>query len=233
MPSDLIKQALDERGGAYRAVQGHDQGRPLVTAPKIHDLGKLVTLMESIFEEVKVQGDERERCAGFRKVIRLWEAPIVGYVGHVDDPTWRYIVNAAIKGKITNHTASQSNGRWVLYDAAVEVTTKRHVDVVETKVHPQTGAILDVVEHVEDREYFRVAFQLVDTLGQRDMEYVLGRVVSGRPRSDLDGDIGVAILEMLKAQGHDKSADDAQEKIARLEAQVEALAKLIKDGGKK
>lgn len=231
---DLVARALEEqrrRAGLparREPTPGDAQERSW-----IHDQGKLFEIARDVMAGMAVAEDDaaRFRAGRYRTSLQMWEAPIEGYLGHVDEKIWRFQVSGVVKQVMDWHAASQPNGQWRLLKGQIASYQRVYVKEVAGAANPVTGEV-EVVERREVKTHLAVAILMVDALGQRDIKYVMGKPVAESGMGD-----GVEqLLAMLAAHNlQPRLGDDEAEKLrdenADLRARLDALAAKVEAMG--
>lgn len=180
----------------------------------ILDFGHLRSIFESVVQENigEKAGDAIQ--AGARRKAKDWVAPLEGYIGKVDEATWRRIIKSAIDGLRNDIRLPQYNGQWELAGATLG-TQKRPVKC--HKKHAKTGEEITYDELVQ---YLVVTFNFIDAANNTELKYdERGELVGAAPSiAGLDPRIAETLQQLATEKTKaDLRANDAEQDTLRAE----------------
>lgn len=209
----IIKKAKDRNrslsGYARRRV---DQDEAPTQNPKILDLSKL---KEYVVKVVEFNKTKEKNVANNRKYQYVFEWPIANILGRVDEPTWVNMIEVGLEWCIDTYSAVQPNGRWEVYDFEVKIET-RIVNNKTTVGKDDKGNVQTQTMTVQ-YEYLILGVEFVDTKGEYDLKYDMGRPTTRKDSFDPQ----MMKMMMKNAPSSDGSIDD--ESKALIEAQAVKL----------
>tara|TARA_R100000458_G_C8249805_1_gene226997 strand:- start:136 stop:903 length:768 start_codon:yes stop_codon:yes gene_type:complete len=153
---------------------------------------------------------------------RKWEYMVTyklaNIIGHVDMPTWVFMIESQIEWCIDTRTSVQPNGKWELCN--VEVMIEQ-----DNVIKKRTVSADDQIETAVPMQFLVIGFQFVDTNGARDLLYDMGR-----PKREAEENVTPAMLKQL-LEGRGSSEDNAAQEVitqqaGKLEAQQNQINQL-------
>lgn len=230
----LVQEALRKSGHAT------PRGLKALEVPPersaIQTKEELFRIAREVLAEKTLTPEEAKACAGHRTMLApLWKSPIRNRLGYVDGATWRFQVEKALEGALSQQTSCQPNGKWRLLEAEVAETEFVHtVEVLVGGVDDMTGNFNTELRS-ERKAYFAVAFKLVDTLGNQDIEYYMGKPVTMPPSRGIDSALLQQFMETFatlpKAPAEDPEKAALRSELDALKAEVAKLS--AAKGGKR
>jgi hypothetical protein len=180
----------------------------------ILDFGHLRALFEDVVRQNLGEGVDAAIKLGARRKAKDWVAPLEGYIGRVDESTWRRIIKSAIDGLRNDIKLPQYNGQWELAGATLGTQKK---PVSRHKKHASTGEEITYDELVQ---YMVVTFDYIDASNNRELKYdEHGNVVGPAPSvAGLDPRIAETLQQMATEKNKaDIRADNAEQETLRAE----------------
>ena len=158
---------------------------------KILDLTYLKKLISDVLSYHMTKQPAKE-LKGYRRWSYVQSWRLQNILGHVDTPTWVFMLESTVDWCIDTRSATQPNGKWELIDFEIkieQVDRQRNAVVGRDREgNPQTEMIKEAVQ------YLVIGFQFVDVRGNKDLQYEMGR-----PKAYSDQSI---TPEMLKEVGN-------------------------------
>ena len=181
----------NSRFGMYQEPQ-KEEGDP--RASKILDLTYMKKLIGDVlgFHKTKVPAKELK---SYRRWAYVQQWRLQNLLGHVDTPTFVFMLESALDWCVDMRSSVQPNGSWELHNFEVnieQVDRSRNQTVGKDRDGtPQTTKIVEAVQ------YLVIGFEFIDVNGQKDLQYEMGR-----PKAYSDQQITPEMLkEILASQG--------------------------------
>jgi uncharacterized coiled-coil protein SlyX len=187
---------------------------------KILDLTYMKQLIDKVLEHHKTV-EKATKVKTFRKWSYVQSWNLQNLLGHVDTPTFVFMLESFIEWCIDSHSAIQPNGKWELLDWECTVEgvefIKNQYAGKDSDGRPQTVPIAEEVQKLT------LGVRFVDINGKEDLEYEMGR-----PKASSQKSITPAMLQqILENQGSKVSPNtpsvdtsEYEQKIAKQAAQI-------------
>jgi hypothetical protein len=190
----------NERYGIYQEPVKEETD---TKSAKILDLTYMRKLIADVLKYHKTQVPLKE-LKGFRRWSYVQQWRLQNLLGHVDTPTFVFMLESAHDWCVDSRGAVQPNGKWELLDFEIKVeqVDKSRNQVVgrERDGTPQTERIVEPVQ------YLVIGFQFVDVKGKKDLQYEMGR-----PKAYSDQSITPDMLKEILANQGTKVIDKVPE----------------------
>lgn len=169
-------------------------------ASKILDLTYMKKLIGDVLKYHKTDVPKKEWDTHRRhSYVQQWR--LQNLLGHVDTPTFVFMLESAVDWCIDSHGSVQPNGKWELtnYEISIEAVdrTKNMTVGKDRDGNAQTERI------VESVQYLVIGFEFVDLNGNNDLQYEMGR-----PKAYSDQQITPAMLKEILANQGSKVAEN-------------------------
>jgi hypothetical protein len=184
------KRKSSRNVNAYNKRQDKDQTS---TTAKILDLTYLKKMIDNVYRHHRTEVSTKD-LKHHRRWTYLQEYRLQNLLGYVDTPTFVYMLESILEFAIESRAAVQPNANWELYgyEYKLEIAeqTKDRAVGKDRDGKPQTIAI------TEDVQLLVIAIELVDVLGNEDVQYDMGR-----PRRQTENQLSPKMFrELLEAQ---------------------------------
>tara|TARA_R100000458_G_C8263731_1_gene239016 strand:- start:573 stop:1376 length:804 start_codon:yes stop_codon:yes gene_type:complete len=161
---------------------------------KILDLTYMKDLIDKVLSHHKTV-EKPTKVKNFRKWSYVQSWNLQNLLGHVDTPTFVFMLESFIEWCVDSHSAIQPNGKWELYDWECTVEgiefVKQQYAGKDSDGRPQTVPIAEEVQKLT------LGVRFVDINGKEDLEYEMGR-----PKASSQKSITPAMLQqILENQG--------------------------------
>jgi len=168
---------------------------------KILDLTYMKKLINKVLEHHKTR-EKPNTIKNFRKWSYVQSWTLQNLLGHVDTPTFVFMLEAFIEWCIDSHSAIQANGKWELLDWECSVEgiefIKQQYAGKDTDGRPQ------IVPIAEEVQKLTLGVRFVDINGKEDLEYEMGR-----PKAASQKSITPAMLQQILENQGSKINPDA------------------------
>tara|TARA_A100001515_G_scaffold99919_1_gene80789 strand:+ start:1004 stop:1816 length:813 start_codon:yes stop_codon:yes gene_type:complete len=168
---------------------------------KILDLTYMKKLIGDVLKYHKTKVPLKE-LKGYRRWSYVQQWRLQNLLGHVDTPTFVFMLESSVDWCVDTRGAVQPNGKWELLDFEIKV---EQVDKSRNQVvgrdrdgNVQTQKITEAVQ------YLVIGFQFVDVKGNKDLQYEMGR-----PKAYSDQSITPDMLREILANQGTKVVDAA------------------------
>ena len=213
----IIKDFRKSRQG-YINAQPPAEGHATQEQQKILDLSYLKDLLNKVLLNLKTEDSD---ISNNRKYSYIWTVDIANVLGYVDTPQWVFMIESMIEWLVDSYTAVQPNGKWELFDFESKMETN------ELKRRRAVGQNQDgtpqIHESIEPRQVLVIGLQLVDTVGERDLIYEMGR-----PRKRQDNAFDPEIIKEMLRHGpmptEAAPSADVKEKMDAQDQQIQQQA---------
>ena len=207
--------------GTYRASK---DGKDVATeAAKILDLSILKDYVGKVCEPHRCKDELPEKN---RKWSYVFEWPLANVLGKVDDAGWVYMIESAIDWAIECRQGVQPNGRWKVWGHEFELESR--VQNRRTTVGKDADGRPQVQDQKIPLDMLVLGVQFVDTHGERDLVYDMGRPTTRKEQFDPE-----IMKEMMAGLARPAEpaglTDEAEEQIRAQEGRLAAQDALIAD----
>ena len=156
---------------------------------KILDLTYMKDLIDKVLSHHKTV-EKPTKVKNFRKWSYVQSWNLQNLLGHVDTPTFVFMLESFIEWCVDSHSAIQPNGKWELYDWECTVEgiefVKQQYAGKDSDGRPQTVPIAEEVQKLT------LGVRFVDINGKEDLEYEMGR-----PKASSQKSITPAMLQQI------------------------------------
>jgi hypothetical protein len=143
----------------------------------------------------------KKEWENFRRHSYVQQWRLQNLLGHVDTPTFVFMLESAVDWCIDSHSSVQPNGKWELVDYEVSVES---VDRAKNMtVGKDSDGNAQTERFVEAVQYLVIGFEFVDLNGNNDLQYEMGR-----PKAYSDQQITPAMLKEILANQGSKVAEN-------------------------
>ena len=163
---------------------------------KILDLTYLKKLISDVLKfHIVSDKSKKPELKDFRKWTYLQSWQLQNILGYVDTPTYVFMLESCIEWCRDVRSSIQPNGNWELYDFEISIEQKDKTR--NATVGRDANGGVQTQQIVEAVQYLVIGLQFVDTNGNRDLQYDMGR-----PKANSDQAITPDMLkEILASQG--------------------------------
>ena len=170
-------------------------------ASKILDLTYMKKLIGDVLKYHKTEAPKKEWDTHRRhSYVQQWR--LQNLLGHVDTPTFVFMLESAVDWCIDSHSSIQPNGKWELMDYEVRIdSVDRSKNVTVSRDSDGNSQTESIVESVS---YLVIGFNFVDLNGNTDLQYDMGR-----PKAYSDQQITPKMLKDILANQGSKIVDEA------------------------
>ena len=187
---------------------------------KILDLTYMKGLIDKVLGHHKCT-EKATKVKTFRKWSYVQSWNLQNLLGHVDTPTFVFMLESFIDWCIDSHAAIQPNGKWELYDW--ECTVEGIEFIKQQYAGKDTDGRPQIVPIAEEVQKLTLGVRFVDINGKEDLEYEMGR-----PKASSQKSITPAMLQQIlenqgsKANPSAPSTDSTEykDKIAKQAEQI-------------
>ena len=142
---------------------------------KILDLSYLQKMVDNVLK-FHYTKEPKKTIEGYRTWSYVQQFRLQNLLGHVDTPTFVFMLESMLEWCIDCRTSIQPNGKWEL------CSYEQSIEVVETSRNRTVGKDADgraqTVEVKEDVQFLVIGLQLVDVNGKNDVVYEMGRITN-------------------------------------------------------
>lgn len=196
--------------------------------PKILDLQLLRETVENVCSHHLTDAPKSEWKSN-RRWSYVSEFHLAGVLGHVDMPTWVFMIEQNIEWTREMRETVQPNGKWEL--CAFEQRLERRDNVTRRTVGRPSDADSGVVEIAEEIQYLVLGLEFVDLNGNQDLRYDMGRVTreADRPNQLTPEMIAKLMASNAPTATPAPAVDDTlikeqEEKISTQQVQIDELS---------
>ena len=192
---------------------------------KILDLTYMKKMIDNVFKHHKTSAPAKD-LKNSRKWTYMQEYRLQNLLGYVDTPTFVFMLENILSFAIESREAIQPNAKWELYDYEYKL------EIIERTKNRAVGKDGDgkptTVTITEDVQLLVIAVELVDTLGNEDLQYDMGR-----PRRQTENQLSPKMFrELLEAQNskviETRPAESTKEYEAKFSKQQEKIVEQSK-----
>ena len=161
---------------------------------KILDLTYMKKLIGDVLSYHKTK-EPKKTVNNFRKWTYVQQWRLQNLLGYVDTPTFVFMLESVVEWCIDVRGSVQPNGKWELFDFEIQLEQKETVR--NQSVGKDQNGNVQTEQIVEPVQYLVIGLQFVDTNGNEDLQYEMGR-----PKANSDQAITPKMLrEILANQG--------------------------------